>query len=183
MASVPSSSVPARTWSAAPSCPSCTCSGSGRAVDDVAADAGAVAVDDAGTNGHGHAGRGERDDRERAHLAVGRDVDAVVKSVPQQLAQALRRSKNRARSWCTRGPRGAGRRRRARGSRRSGSASVSSSCRSSCCGVSGGRGETYGRRRERGTTIRRRPGELIRSSGCAPATSSRRRSRASRSPA
>ena len=66
--------------------------GVGLDVDEVAAHAGAVAVDDGRHERHRHAGRGEGDDRERPHLAVGGDVDGR-NSVPLQVAQALRRSK------------------------------------------------------------------------------------------
>src|SRR6478672_220571 len=49
--------------------------GIGLDVDDVAPHRGAAAVDQAGHEGHRHAGSGEGYDRERAQLALGRDVD------------------------------------------------------------------------------------------------------------
>ena len=80
--------------------------GIGLDVDDVAPHARAVAVDDAGHERHRDAGRGERHDRERPQLALGARRRPRVNSVPKQLAQALRRSKNRAphdvHSWATR---------------------------------------------------------------------------------
>src|SRR4051794_15428715 len=46
-------------------------------VDDVAASAGPVEVDDRGHERDLHTGSGERDDGERLDLAVGRDVDTL----------------------------------------------------------------------------------------------------------
>ena len=64
-------------------------------VDQVAAHAGAAAVDHGGDEGHRDARGGQRDDREGpTSPSVG--TSTVENSVPQQLAQAFRRSKNRA---------------------------------------------------------------------------------------
>ena len=114
---MPSSSVPIEYVASRTFMPRVTCSGSGSDVDDVAAHARALAVDHGGDERHRHAGRGEGDDRERAHLALGRHVDLLEPGGEAGGAGVAPIEEARHRTRCTGWRRGADGR-RARGSRR-----------------------------------------------------------------